>query len=182
MDNAIGCVELSSIARGYEVADAMVKSANVKILFHRTTCPGKFVIVVNGDIGAVSASVEHGLVAGRGEVIDHVVISNIHSDVFSAISGTTEVTKHGAFGVIETYTMAAVIEAADAAVKASDVVLMDIQLAMAIGGKGVVTLSGDVSAVQSAIEVACERVKEKGVLVNQCVIANPSREIVETAI
>ncbi len=182
MDNAIGCVELNSIARGYQVADAMVKAANVRIVFHRTTCPGKFIVLVNGDIGAVRAAVDHGLVAGRGEIVDDVVISNIHPDVFLAISGTSEIPQGGALGVIETFSVASTIEAADAAVKASEIQLMDIQLAMAIGGKGVVTLTGDVSAVQSAVEIACERVKDKGVLVNKCVIANPSREILETSL
>ncbi|KHT64401.1 MULTISPECIES: BMC domain-containing protein [Photobacterium] len=182
MNNAIGCIELNSIARGYQVADAMVKAANVRIVFHRTTCPGKFIVLVNGDIGAVKAAVDHGLSAGGGEVVDNVVISNIHSDVFMAISGTSEIARGGALGVIETFSVAAVIEAADAAVKASDIQLMDIQLAMAIGGKGVVTLCGDVSAVQSAVEIACDRIKDKGVLVNQCVIPNPSREILETSL
>ncbi|MCQ1059648.1 BMC domain-containing protein [Photobacterium sp. DNB23_23_1] len=182
MNNAIGCIELNSIARGYQVADAMVKAANVSIVFHRTTCPGKFIVLVNGDIGAVRAAVEHGLQAGGGDVIDEAIISNIHPDVFLAISGTSEIPRGGALGVIETFSIAAVIEAADAAVKASDVQLMDIQLAMAIGGKGVVTLNGDVSAVQSAVEIACERVKDKGVLCNHCVIANPSPEILETSL
>ncbi len=177
MLNAIGCIELNSIARGYEVADAMVKAASVEIVFHRTICPGKFVILVTGPIGAVNAAIESGLHIGDGAVVDELIISNVHPDVFSAISGTNEVTYTGALGVVETFSVAAIIEAADAAVKASDVQLLDIHMAMAIGGKGIVTLIGDVSSVQAAVQVACESIKGKGVLVNKAVIPSPSPEV-----
>ncbi len=39
--DSIGLVELSSVARGYTVEDAMIKAANVKIIMARTICSGK---------------------------------------------------------------------------------------------------------------------------------------------
>ncbi len=53
--DSIGLVELSSVARGYTVEDAMIKAANVKIIMARTICSGKFLVAVAGDSDAVSA-------------------------------------------------------------------------------------------------------------------------------
>lgn len=42
MSQAIGILELTSIAKGMELGDAMLKSANVNLLVSKTICPGKF--------------------------------------------------------------------------------------------------------------------------------------------
>ena len=52
MRSAIGLIELNSIARGYQVGDAMLKAASVEILFNRTICPGKFMVMIGGDVAA----------------------------------------------------------------------------------------------------------------------------------
>jgi microcompartment protein CcmL/EutN len=179
MINAIGCIELNSIARGYVVADAMLKAADVEILFNRTICPGKFMVMVSGDVAAINAAVATGLQVGGGEVVDDLIIANVHPDVFPAISGSRVIEHSAALGIIETFSVAAIVEAADAAVKAANVELLEIHMAMAIGGKGFVTLTGDVAAVQAAVDAAVERIKGKGVLVNREVIAQPRPEILE---
>jgi microcompartment protein CcmL/EutN len=48
--------------------------------------------------------------------------------------------------------VASLIEGADAAVKAANVELIEIRLAMALGGKAFVTMTGNVAAVQSAVD------------------------------
>jgi len=182
MLNSIGCIELNSIARGFLVSDAMLKAASVEILFNRTICPGKFMIMVGGDVAAVNAAVETGLRIGGGEVVDDLIIANVHPDVFPAISGTRIVEQTGALGIVETFSVAAIVEAADAAVKAANVELLEVHMAMAIGGKGFVTLTGDVASVQAAVDAAAERIKGKGVLVDKVVIAQPSKEILQGTI
>lgn len=179
MVNSIACIELNSIARGYLVADAMLKAANVEMLFNRTICPGKFMVMVSGDVAAVNAALETGLRVGGGEVVDELLIANVHPDVFPAISGTRMVEQTGALGVIETFSVAAIIEAADAAVKAANVELLEVHMAMAIGGKGFVTLTGDVASVQAAVDAAVQCIKGKGVLVDKVVIPQPSKEVLQ---
>lgn len=179
MVNAIGCIELNSIARGYLVADAMLKSANVEILFNRTICPGKFMVMVSGDVAAINAAVDTGLRVGGGEVVDDLIIANVHQDVFPAIAGTRVVEHTAALGIVETFSVAAIVEAADAAVKAANIELLEVHMAMAIGGKGFVTLTGDVAAVQAAVEAAADQIRDKGVLVDKVVIAQPRKEILE---
>lgn len=179
MINAIGCIELNSIARGYVVADAMLKAANVNIIFNRTICPGKFMVMISGDIAGVNAAVETGLNIGKGEVVDDLVIANVHPDVFPAISGTRLVEKTGALGIVETFSVASIVLAADAAVKAANIQLLEVHMAMAIGGKGFVTMTGDVASVTAAVEAAANKIKEKGLLVGMEVIPQPSKEILQ---
>ena len=51
--------------------------------------------------------------------------------------------------------------------------IIEIRLAMALGGKAFVTLTGDISAVRSAVDAGADGVAEKGLLVNKVVIAKP---------
>ena len=52
--NSIGLIELSSIAAGFLVADAMLKAAEVEILLSRTICSGKYMVLVGGDVAAAT--------------------------------------------------------------------------------------------------------------------------------
>jgi len=179
MSNAIGIIELSSIAAGYQVEDAMLKAAAVQLLLARTICSGKFLVIVGGTVASVSAAVDAGKESGRGYVIESLNIPNIDKQVFSALTGSVTLPEnHGrAVGIVETFSATPIIEAADAAVKAADVILYRVHVSMAIGGKGYFLVNGDVSAVKAAVEAAEERVKETGMLVNRVVIPAASMEI-----
>ncbi len=176
--SAIGIVELSSIARGFEVADAVLKRANVEIVINRTICPGKYMVLIGGDVDAVNASIETGVMVGAHNVVDSFIIPNVHPDVFPALSGVGKMPPLEALGVIETFSVASVIEAADAAVKAANIQLISIHVAMAIGGKGFVTMTGDVAAVQAAVDAGSRVVMDKGLLVEKVVIPSPRPEII----
>ena len=115
--NSIGLVELSSIAAGFQAGDAMLKAADVDILLSRSICSGKYIVMVGGDVAAVRASVDAGETSAPGMVIDTFVIPNVHKDVFPAISGINRVEMLEALGIIESFSVASLIEAADAAVK-----------------------------------------------------------------
>ena len=83
-----------------------------------------------------------------------------------------------ALGVVEGFSVASVIKAADFAVKAANVQLMNIHLAMAIGGKAFMTMTGDVAAVNSAVEAAAAEIGKTGMLVESVVIPSPTKDIV----
>jgi len=182
MQNAIGLIELTSIAKGYEVADALLKTAQVEIVFNRTICPGKFMVMVAGETDAVKSSIDVGKDLAGESLVDDLIIPNVHPDIFPAISGTRIIEQTDALGIIETFSVASIIEAADAAVKAANVQLMEIHLAMAIGGKGYVTLTGEVAAVRAAVEAGANYIKEKGLLVEIVVIPQPRPEILQDKI
>jgi microcompartment protein CcmL/EutN len=156
--NAIGIVELSSIAAGYSTSDAMLKAADVDMLLARSICSGKYMVMVGGDVAGVKASVDAGVAISEGAVIDSAVLSNIDPSVFPAISGANPVDE---------------LEAADAAAKAADIQLIELRLAMALGGKAFATLTGNVAAVQAAVDAGAGLVADKGLLVNRVVIPRP---------
>ena len=180
--NAIGLIELTSIAAGFQVADAMLKAADVEIILSRTICSGKYMVLIGGDVAAVTASVEAGGKAGRGSIIDVFIIPNVHPQVFPAISGSSNVTMLEALGIVESFSVASLIEASDAAVKAANVQLLEIRLAMALGGKAFMTITGDVAAVQAAVDAGAKVVSEKGLLVNKVVIPHPRKELLSEVV
>lgn len=180
--NAIGGVELSSIAKGLETADAMLKTSDVRILVSRTICPGKYVILVSGEVGAVNAAVEAGSSRAAHALVDQFVIPNVHPQVFPAIEGTGPAGELESLGVIESFSVSALIEAADAAVKAADVRLIEIRLAMALGGKAFVTLTGSVASAETAVGAGAAVVGRRGLLVEKVVIPQPRKELLDELI
>ena len=170
---AIGMVELNSIARGIETCDYMVKAAQVDLIRSSTVCPGKYMILIAGDTGDVKASMAEGIKRGGECVVDTLTLPNVHPQVIQAISMTTQVEKPGAVGVLEVYSVASAITAADVAAKAANVNLIEV----GIGGKGYVTLTGDVGAVRAAV-AAAER--EAELLVGTTVIPRPSPKLFQS--
>ncbi len=175
--NSIGLVELSSIAAGFLVADTMLKAADEELLLNRTICSGKYMVLVRGDVASIQASVEAGLEVGGVSIIDSCQIANIDPAVFPAISGHVVIQKSAALGILEAFSVSAVIEGADAAVKAADVQLLELRLAMALGGKAFVQMTGSVASVEAAVEAGAAVIAQRGLLVNKVVIPAPVKQI-----
>lgn len=172
---ALGMLEFSSIAKGVESADKMVKAADVTPLFFKTICPGKFLAGVQGSVAAVEAAIAAGKSIQGNRVVDSFVLANVHQDVFPALTGSGTPAELNALGIIETFSAASVILAADFAVKAAAVTLVDVRIAMGLGGKGYAYMSGDVAAVQAGARSA----SDAGLLVEQVVIPSPARAVWE---
>ncbi|MCL2780703.1 MAG: BMC domain-containing protein [Actinomycetia bacterium] len=173
MNSAIGLIEFISIARGVEATDAMLKAGQVELSFAKPVCPGKFINLVHGQVGAVEASVRAGLEAGAGAVVNHLLIPRVHPTLIPAINAVTPVPNVEALGVIEYFDIASAVIGADTAAKASDVALMEIRLGVAIGGKSFFKMCGQVADVQAAVKAALAESSRPGVLVSSCVIPSP---------
>ena len=176
---SVGMIEFNSIATGIQAADHMAKAAVVEPLMLKTICPGKFVVAVHGEIASVSAAVDAGLTWSEDTVVDHFVIPSINPDVVTALSGTLKDGKGSALGVIETFSAASAIVAADTASKAADIRVAEVRVAMGLGGKGLCILSGDVAAVEMAVSAGSSAASESGLLVAKVVIPSISPEILE---
>ncbi len=177
MGNSVGMIELSSIARGIETCDHMLKAAGVELLRASTICPGKYMVIIGGDTSSVNASMKVGEEAAGEFMVDKLLIANVSDQLMPAISSTSQVPTKGAIGVIEFYSVASAIIAADTAAKAADINLIEVRTGFAVGGKGFVTMSGDVSAVTEAINAA------KGVselMVYSTVIPRPIDKLYES--
>ncbi|NLH01891.1 MAG: BMC domain-containing protein, partial [Clostridiales bacterium] len=146
MSKAIGAIELNSIARGIEVSDYMLKASKVDLVRSSTLCPGKYMVIISGDTGDVRASIAEGDKRGAECVLDTLIIPNVHPQLVPAISLTNRVEARGAVGIMEFFSVTAALRAADVAAKAANVTLIEIRIGYAIGGKGYVTLTGDVGS------------------------------------
>lgn len=179
MIRTIGLLEFNSIVKGIETADTMIKAAQVDLILSNSICPGKYIVLIAGDVGAVHSAVEAGRDVGRQYIVDDLILPNVHPQLINAINGATQVGEVNAIGAMEFYSVATSIVAADAAAKAASIHLIEIRLGFAIGGKSFVTLSGDVSAVQEAIEAGSRIGKENGMLIAKVVIPSPRTELFE---
>jgi microcompartment protein CcmL/EutN len=140
------------------------------------TCPGNYVTLVYGDIASVENALATGIRLGGENVIDDLVIPNIEEQIFPAITGTSDVDKIEAVGVIESLSMASLIVAADAATKEATVQIIEIRLGSGIGGKSYVTLTGDVADVKAAVAGGVDAIKETGNIVYFTVIPSPHED------
>ena len=151
MNPAIALVEFDSVAVGIEAGDAMVKRAPLGLIQSGTVQPGKYIVLIAGDVASVEESLAAGRAVGNKAIIDTVFLADIHPDVVAAIRGDRQFEDGEALGVIETRTVAGVIEAADAAVKGATVTAAQIELADGLGGKGYVLLGGVLSEVEAGV-------------------------------
>lgn len=165
---AIGFLETSSIARGIEATDAMMKMAQVELLMTTIIPRGKYLIMIGGDVADVEASMRAGLAIAESTVLDHFIIQNVHPELPAAIKGRVKVDHIEAIGIIETKEVASAIFAGDAAVKAAAVKLVEARNQP--GGKGLVVLTGEVGAVRSAVAAGVASIKKDGMLIHEVVI------------
>jgi microcompartment protein CcmL/EutN len=176
----IGFIELNSIAKGVEAADAILKAAATKLIVARPCCPGKYHVLFSGEVAAVQSSLDVACSIAGTNLIDKTVIPRIHEQVIQAIAQTTAPEELGAIGIMEYFSITAAVYGADAAAKSADVQLIDVRLGTGIGGKSFVVLTGDVAAVEAAIYAGTREAIEQGMLIQQVVIANPRPEIYQS--
>lgn len=178
MKQAIGFIEFKSIPIGIEATDQMLKAGNVDLISATPLCPGKYVTLIAGDVGAVRSSIKDGEQAGGIHMLESHVIPNIHRDVLPALMGAVEVKDVKSLGIIETINAISSIVVADTAVKASNVQLIEVRLARGLGGKAFVLLTGEVSSVKTAVRSAEAAMADYGVITSTSVIASPHKDIV----
>ncbi len=156
---AIGLWEFTSIPAGIECADAIIKGAPVATVLTGTTHPGKYVVLAIGDTASVEVATDIVGDVPRPSLVDSVFLPDVATAVARSLVEPHAAlgTREEAVGVVETATIAAGIEAADAAVKHADVSLAGLRLADGLGGKAYFIVDGTVGEVQAALEAAAAR-------------------------
>ena len=128
----------------------MIKAADIALIAARPSCPGKYQILITGEVSSVEAALDAGQAASSSNVIDRLM---------------------------EFFSVTAAILAADAAAKAADVDLLEIRLGTGIGGKSFVTMTGDVSAVTASVDAGIKSAEGTGMVLDSVVIAHPDPEL-----
>ena len=176
---ALALLEFSSIAVGIQAADAMVKRAPIDVIKSGTVQPGKYLVMIGGQVADVEESLAAGRETGGDTAVDFVYLPQVHPEVVKAIAGARVPKTTDALGVIETTTVAAAIHSADAGIKGAEVKLVEVRLADGLGGKGIVLFSGLVADVEAAVEIGVGVLENPGLLVQQVVIPQLHSEMWE---
>ncbi|MEW5692362.1 MAG: BMC domain-containing protein [Candidatus Hydrogenedentota bacterium] len=179
MEQALGLLETTSVALGVQGCDAMLKSGNVILLESRPTCPGKHFTLISGEVGAVRTAIAAGELAAFPSVVQTMIIPNVHPCVIPAFTGSNIVEEIEALGVIETYSLAACVEMADAAVKAAEIKLIEVRLGSGLAGKSFIYLTGTVGAVRSAVSACLSLEHHKGLVHSSIIIPSPHPDLIK---
>lgn len=174
---SIGIAELKSIAKGVEACDEALKSAGVSIAAAQPSCPGKYEIILTGEIADVQAALDRIKANYDKYVIDAVRLGRVDQKVVKALMGAPSQAPQGALGIIETFSGASAVQAADTAIKAASVEILDLRISRGMGGKGFVMLTGRVGDVSASVEAGSRYAREQGLLVGTSVIAAPHEEL-----
>jgi microcompartment protein CcmL/EutN len=177
MAKAIGMVEMTSVARGFYTADRMTKISEVEIITASSVCPGKYIVIVHGDIASVEDSVKTGEAYAGEFYVDSIVIPHVHDRVFPAIACADMPARIDAVGIVESFSLSAMLLAADAILKSAELEPIELRLGSGLGGKAYFTFTGDVAAVQTGVRAACSLAEPDGFLVNTEIIPAPSEKI-----
>lgn len=179
MGAAVAVLELCSVARGIEVANCILWEAEIEMLFSEPVQPGKYVMLFTGSVEDLSSAMERGSSLAGGDLVDQLLLQQVHEQVELGLRrrGNLE-GQIDALGVVETTTVAAAVQAADAALKQATVDLLELRIANGLGGRSYFTLTGEVSDVRAAVTVAASVASERGMLARDVVIPRPHSDLV----
>ena len=172
-----GLIELTSIAQAYITLDDMVKMAPIDILKAEAVNPGRFLIIISGDVASVESAMNKALETAGESSFDHTLLRNLHEKVLQAVGKAHEPENWDAIGLLETTSVVSAVEAADYAVKIADVEVVEIVTSNEAGGKGLLKLNGPVGDINYAIETVAEKAREKDRLFRAVVIPGPHSDI-----
>lgn len=178
-EEALGLIETLGMVPAINGADKMLKTADVQLISYENIGSTLVAVMVKGDVAAVKASVEAGAAAAsevgtltarnvmprpiRG-VGDIVSVHAVEDDSDNA-DGTS---RPAAMGLIETFGIVFILEAADAMMKTADVELIGYE--NVASGYISVLVQGDVAACKSAVEAGVKAVEEMGAEVHSSLV------------
>lgn len=166
----IGLLESDSVACGMEGLDRMAKTASVEVLLACPVSPGKWISLITGTVEDVTSSVDSAAELISDSVVDSLILPNVHPSVVPALRGEGRAETLDALGIVETFSVASCIVAADAAAKRAVVQLLEMGLANGLGGKSYFTLTGAPAEVRTAVATAAATARERNLLVREVVI------------
>lgn len=175
-EEALGLIETLGMVPAINGADSMLKAADVQLIAYENVGSTLVTIMVKGDVAAVKASVDAGAAAASS--IGKLTACNVMArpakgvgDVVSVHAVDDEIDRSRrpmALGLIETFGIVYVLEAADAMVKAANVELIGYE--NVASGYISVLVQGDVAACKSAVAAGVKAVEELGSSVYSSVV------------
>ena len=169
---AIALIEYSSIATGILAGDAMLKKAPITVIKSGTVHNGKYLVLIGGSVASVEESYAKGLAIDPDNIIDSMILPNVHQQLHDSILGTRLKCTKESLGIIEASSVSTMIKASDAGIKGADVNIVEIRLADDIGGKSFTIYNGNIEEIQAAVEIAKNAITSSEHWVNETIIPN----------
>jgi microcompartment protein CcmL/EutN len=176
---AIAVLEFKDIAVGVVATDALLKRSPIAFVKCGTISRGRFLTLIGGTTASVEEAVAEGLACGGDSVLDHVMLADVHPQVYEGILGHRRPVRTGSIGIIETGTVSSNVRAAELALKGTTVDLIEIRLAdTGLSGKGLSIFQGELHDVEAAVEIAVGFLERTGVQVGFKIISAPHEALV----
>lgn len=177
---AIAIVEFGDIAPGLQVTDAMLKKAPISPLKSGMISPGRYLTLIGGTTASVDESLEEALFLARDQIVDHILLPDVHPQVHDAVLGRRFPAQGGAMAILETPTVSANVRAAELALKGTPVSLAEIRLADSwLNGKGVSIYRGELHDIEAAMDLAVSFLRQAGVYPTHRIIPAPHEAMSE---
>jgi microcompartment protein CcmL/EutN len=171
---AIAVVEFVSIADGIYTTDAILKKAPIAMIRSGTVSGGRYLTIFGGTTGSVGESLTEALTIGAGSVLDHALLTDVHDRVHDAVLGKRTICEQESVGILETDTVAANIRAAEAALKGTEIVLVEIRLAeYEMSGKAISVYNGVLHEIETAMSIANDTLRGRSAFTRYRIIARP---------
>ena len=144
---------------GLAALDALVKEADVSVRFAGDIDPGRFLILLEGDLASVEVALQRVDEVGAADLLETLLLPRAHGALRAALVGQLASTarprsEEHAIGAIATYTVISTLAAVDRALKAADVCLLRLRLSTDLAGQGHAVIAGEQFDVEAALEAA----------------------------
>lgn len=173
---ALALLELCAVARGWVACDAMLKRALVRVVEAGAIMPGKYLIAITGEVEDVGEALAAGRAAAGDTLVDALLLPNPHAELAGLLGGHEGDLPGDALALIEGYSIAGVVRAADAALKAAEVRGVRLERGPALGGKALFVCAGALHDVQAALKAGTEALGH-GLVVSAEIIARPAEDL-----
>ncbi|WP_373440712.1 ethanolamine utilization microcompartment shell protein [Listeria monocytogenes] len=171
-EQSLGILELRSISKGYEMADVFLKAGNVTLFTFRPTCPGKFLIILQGASGELTSAMQDAKEKAGKFHVSSYILHIAHEELLAFLNNKHPKVEVDAVGIIEISQLGAGLNAVNEALKKSAIHLKRMTLGASIGGKFVAVFTGEVSAIQEGMRILIETAEPKKVI-HHTVIPSP---------
>ena len=168
-------MELATIARGIVVLDQMAKRAETTIVARRTLSPGRYLIILSGEVAEIEEAMDAACAAAEEDLVDQVIIRDPHDDLRRGLAVQLETELGESLAIVEASAVSSTLLAVDRSLKDAGVQLMELRLGAGLSGKGVFTLTGPLHLVEAARDVVTSLIPDK--LIRLELIAQPHPDL-----
>ncbi|MBU0551946.1 BMC domain-containing protein [Myxococcota bacterium] len=172
---ALGLMELCSIPRGILSCDAALKRAPVRLHMGKSVEPGKYLYLLKGGVDEVYEALKAGRAAAGDALIDELLLPDPHRQITFLLESPI-VRALDALGILETWSIAAALRGADAALKRAEISGLRLKLAQGLGGKAYFAFTGLLHDVEEAMRAGRAAAGE-GMIAGAEIIANPHGDL-----